>query len=264
LQLKGKIIASIVFFILGDLTSLPFGGLIGVIIGVLLGHYLIDEPQTQTEKKEEKAYIKRKGQFVYHVFSLCAKMAKADGKISQAEITHMERLIRQQFRLSDKARTQAVRIWKEAKDSNKSFEEYARAFYNEFSNERARILDMMNLLFEIAAVDGRLHPREEELLLRAAGIFHIGRLQYDRIKSRFFEEPKLKAWTATDPHYAILGAEPHESVDIIKKKYRELAKKWHPDKMTAAGASNEVLRHAKEKFQQINEAYEKILANKQK
>jgi DnaJ like chaperone protein len=265
LQLKGKIVASVVFLILGDLTSLPFGGLLGMLVGLILGHYLIDEPQTKTVKKEYNAYQKRNGQFVFHVFSLCAKMAKADGKISQSEINLMERLIRQQFRMTDKARAHAVKIWKDAKDANKPFDEYARAFYLDFYKERVRVLDMMNLLFEIAAVDGRLHPREEELLLRAAGIFHIGRLQYDRIKGRFFQEATApQKWKASDPHYAILGAEPNDSLDIIKKKYRELAKKWHPDKMTATGASNEVLRHAKEKFQQINDAYEKVVASKNK
>ena len=43
--------------------------------------------------------------------------------------------------------------------------------------------------------------------------------------------------TTHDPHFALLGAEPHESLESIKKKYRELAKKWHPDRLTAAGAS---------------------------
>jgi DnaJ like chaperone protein len=61
-----------------------------------------------------------------------------------------------------------------------------------------------------------------------------------------------------DPHYTILGAETTDSLDTIKKKYRALAMQWHPDKMAAKGASSEALRHAKEKFQQINEAYERI------
>jgi DnaJ like chaperone protein len=264
LQLKGKIIAGLSLYILGGLTGIPFGGIMGFILGVILGHYLLDEPQIKTERKAFKSFQKRNGQFVHHVFALCAKMAKADGKISQAEISLMEQMIRQQFRLSDNARQHAIKIWTDAKNSSRTFDDYAKAFYNDFHNERVRILDMMNLLFEIAAVDGRLHPREEELLLRAAGIFHIGRMQYDRIKGRFFQDPNSLAqkWTETDPHYAILGAEPHESLDVIKKKYRELAKKWHPDKMMASGASNEVVRHAKEKFQQINEAYEKVVASK--
>ena len=65
--------------------------------------------------------------------------------------------------------------------------------------------------------------------------------------------------TSLDPHYAILGVQPGDSLDEIKKKYRSLAVQWHPDKMAAKGASPEALRHAKEKFQQINEAYERIV-----
>jgi DnaJ like chaperone protein len=123
-------------------------------------------------------------------------------------------------------------------------------------------MNMMDLLFATAAADGSLHPREEELLLRAAGIFHIGRMQYERIKARYFHTQSTQyhrqaSWSPLDPHYAILGASPSDSVDEIKRKYRLLAVKWHPDKMAAA--SQEAQRHAKEKFQQINEAYEKVL-----
>ncbi|MBX2891604.1 MAG: DnaJ domain-containing protein [Saprospiraceae bacterium] len=99
------------------------------------------------------------------------------------------------------------------------------------------------------------------LLLRAAGIFHIGRLQYERLKSRYYQSKSApqQRWTPLDPHYAILGAQPSDSIEAIKKKYRSLAVKWHPDKMAANGASAEALRHAKEKFQQITEAYERIV-----
>ena len=120
---------------------------------------------------------------------------------------------------------------------------------------------MLDLLFAVAAADSGMHPREEELLLQAAGIFHIGRMQFEKIKSRYYHAPpgRQQRWSPLDPYYAILGAEPHESLDSIKKKFRNLAMKWHPDKISATGASTEALRHAKEKFQQINEAYEKIM-----
>jgi DnaJ like chaperone protein len=125
-------------------------------------------------------------------------------------------------------------------------------------------MNMMDLLFATAASDGRLHPREEELLLRAAGIFHIGRMQYERIKSRYYQSTRQQQqqqqgrWSPLDPHYTLLGATEADSLELIKKKYRALAVQWHPDKMLANGASPEAIRHAKEKFQKINEAYEKI------
>ncbi|MBL7774808.1 MAG: DnaJ domain-containing protein, partial [Saprospiraceae bacterium] len=165
-------------------------------------------------------------------------------------------------RLPDQGRKEVIRIWNAAKDASTPFEQYARAFYQEFGRERHQVLNMMDLLFATAAADGRLQRQEEELLLRAAGLFHISRLQYDRIKYRYYQRPATEQqgrWSPLDPYYAILGAQPAESLDQIKKKFRKLAMQWHPDKLSAKGASSEALRHAKEKFQQINEAYEKIV-----
>jgi DnaJ like chaperone protein len=264
LELKGKLICGIAGIFLGDLLGIPFGGLIGFFVGSFLGHYFFDQPKERNAAEGDfKAYQQRQGAFFFHVFRLCAKVAKADGAVSQREVTHMEHLMRHQFRMNERGRAQAIKIWKYAKDSADPFEQYARAFYTDFGRERHHVLNMMDLLFSTAAADGPLHPREEELLLRAAGIFHIGRLQYERIKGRYFQQKtsgqSQQRWTPLDPHYAILGAQTSDSLDVIKKKYRALAMQWHPDKLVAKGVSSEALRHAKEKFQQINEAYERIL-----
>lgn len=263
MQLKGKLALGLLCLFLGDLVGLPLGGLLGFILGSLLGHFLIDQPRESAESDGNfRAYRRRQGEFLYHVVVLCAKMAKSDGPVNRAEVGHMERVMRQHFRLSDKGRDQSIRIWKEAKASPESFDNYARAFFRDFGRERYQVLNMLDLLFAMAAADGGLHPREEELLLRAAGVFHIGRLQFDRIKSRYYHQQQSapqQSWAPLDPYYAILGAQPQETLDDIKKKFRALALKWHPDAVTARGASPDALRHAKEKFQQINEAYEKIL-----
>jgi DnaJ like chaperone protein len=264
MELKGKLLFGIAGMVVFDLLNVPFGGLLGFFVGSLAGHFLFDLPREKNESEGAfRAYQKRRGEFLFHVFRLCAKMAKSDGAVSKAEVDLMENLMRNHFRLNDGARGEAIRVWKQSKDSPHSFDQYAKAFYSDFNRERHQVMNMMDLLFATAAADGSLHPREEELLLRAAGIFHIGRMQYDRIKSRYYQTRQQRQqqqgrWTPLDPHYALLGASPADSLDLIKKKYRALAMQWHPDKMLANGASNEALKHAKEKFQQINEAYEKI------
>ena len=263
MELKGKIIAGLVGLFVGDLSGFPLGGLFGFILGTIAGHFIFDQPkETAISDGEFRAYQRRQGQFIYHVFRMCAKLAKIDGAINRAEVGYMEQLMRQHFRMNDRGRAQAIKIWKQAKDSAEPFDLAARAFYTEFGKERHHILNMMDLLFATAVADGGLHPREEELLLRAAGVFHIGRLQYDRIKSRYYQtatKPQQR-WSPLDPHYTILGAKPTDSLEEIKKKYRALAMKWHPDKVLSQGASTDALRHAKEKFQQINEAWEQIEA----
>ena len=266
MEIKGKLLSGIAGIFVFDLLGIPFGGVLGFVAGSLLGHYLFDQPKEKdAEDSAFKAYQKRQGAFFYHVFRLCAKMAKSDGPINRQEVAHMEYLMRDQFRMNERGRAQAIKIWKAAKDSTDPFEQFARDFYNDFGRERHHVLNMIDLLFSMASCDGGLHPREEALLLRAAGVFHISRMQYDRIKSRYYHTQsttKQQRWTPLDPHYAVLGAQPADSLDLIKKKYRALAVQWHPDKMAAKGASPEALRHAKEKFQQINEAHEKIVQAK--
>lgn len=264
MEVKGKILCGIAGIFLFDLLRIPFGGLIGFFVGSWLGHYFFDQPKEKDAADSEfKAYQRRQGEFVFHVFRLCAKVAKADGPINEREVSHMESLMRHQFRMNEQGRTQAIKIWKNAKESNDTFEQYARAFYEGFGRDRHHVLNMLDLLFATAAADGGLHRQEEEMLLRAAGIFQIGRLQFERVKTRYYHaragasQPQTR-WNLLDPCYAILGAAPTESLDVIKKKYRALAMQWHPDRVAAKGVSAEALRHAKEKFQQINDAYEKI------
>lgn len=261
-QHKGKIFFGLIGLFIGDSIGLPFGALIGFFAGSLLGYFLIDRPLEQEAGEAQfRAFQRRQGEFLHHVISLCAKLAKADGTVNRSEVNHMERLMRYQFRLSDANRAYSIRVWNDVKNSPDPFDAYARAFYRDFGRERHHVLNMMDLLFAMSASDGGLHPREEELLLRAAGIFHISRMQFDRIKSRYYQMPPGSAsprWSPLDPYYAILGAQPGESMDAIKKKFRALAFQWHPDQVASRNTSPDALRHAKEKFQQINEAYEKI------
>lgn len=267
MELKGKLIGGIIGLFLGDLLGLPLGAAIGFFIGSFIGHYFFDQATGKQEDDEYKAYQRKQGVYLYHVFTLCAKMAKADGSVSRREIQFMEDLMRRQFRLNDYGRAEAIKIWKKSKDSEDPIDVLLRHFYNDFNRERHLVLNMMDLLFATAASNGNLHPRQEQITLQAAGIFHIGRLQYERLKGRYFQTQHQfngaqTRWSPLDPYYAILGAQPTESLDVIKQKFRTLAKQWHPDVMSARGASSEALRHAKEKFQKINEAYEKIVESR--
>lgn len=263
MEIRGKLLTGIIGMVALDLLGVPLGALWGFLIGSALGHLFYDRRRDfDASERQFRDYQRRQGAFIYHVFTLCAKVAKADGVVNRNEVNFMERLMRQQFRLTDRAKQDVIRVWKAAKDSDVSFEQYARQFYSEFGQERHQVLNMMDLLFATAAADGGLHPREEELLLRAAGLFHISRMQYDRVKFRYYQAPPNREqprWSPLDPYYTILGATPADSIDIVKQKFRKLAMQWHPDKLLAKGASPEAVRHAKEKFQQINEAYEKIL-----
>lgn len=263
MQMQGKLIGGLIGMLLLDWAGMPLGGLVGFFFGTIIGHLAMDLPRSAARSADDEARAsrRRQGEVIFHVFRMCAKIAKSDGRVNQAEVLLMEKLMAQHFRLSEAGRRQAIQIWTAAKDSEETFDAFARAFYRDFARDRYQVMNVMDILFAVAAADGSLHVREEALLLRAAGIFQISRMHYDRIKGRYFQPPPRETarWSPLDPHYAVLGALPTDSLEEVKRKFRQLAMEWHPDKMLAKGASGEAMRHAKEKFQKINEAYERIL-----
>lgn len=252
MEFRGKLI--------GALTGAVVFQVIGALIGAALGHYFFDRKQVSAIDKMYRHMKEREWVFILNAFALCAKVAKAKGVVNAYEVKFMERLIKHQFKLNDEARKRVIAVWKEAKESSKPFEDYALEFHRIFQNERHQIVNMMDLLIGIAACDQSLHPNEEKLLNKACAIFRISRMQYERIRERHIAPPKREKWTPLDPHYAILGASPQDDLKTIKQKYRDLAKKWHPDTLSAQQASKESVRHAAKKFQEITEAYEVISA----
>ncbi len=260
MHLKGKISVAILGLVLGGLTGVPRAAFWAMLLGALIGHFGIDRKTVAAEERQFRNYQRQRGRYLFHVFSLLAKLAKADGPVNEAEVRLVNRIMREQFRLNDRSRQQAIEIWNKAKNSPRPMQDFAHDFFQEFGKERHKVLETMHLLFDLAGADGALNRMEEGAMLQVAGIFHISRSQFQRIRARFFHVPEQPqaGWSAHDPHFLILGAEPHESLESIKKKYRELAKKWHPDRLVAAGATPDAVRHAKEKFQQINEAWERV------
>ena len=107
MELRGKLICGLAGVFLFDLMGIPFGGLIGFFIGSMLGHYFFDKPKEKAVSEGEyKAYQRRQGEFLYHVFALCAKMAKADGAVTDAT-----RLVRIAPCIEDLARRGAKVNW---------------------------------------------------------------------------------------------------------------------------------------------------------
>jgi DnaJ like chaperone protein len=102
--------------------------------------------------------------------------------------------------------------------------------------------------------DGKLTEESEALLRSAARIFGIGEERYKRIRQSYASD--------IDGYYAVLGVEKSSSADEIKKAYRKLVQEYHPDKIAAKGLPEEFTRFAQDKFREIQEAYEKVRADK--
>lgn len=220
-------------------------GLAGAIIGGLMDN---DEEQIRKAAQEKQA---RRVRLLFDtVYSMAAKMAKADGAVSREEIDQLTSLMKDTMKLDADGQKEAIRIFNEAKNAATTIEEYARRFYAEYANEPESLTNMLMLLFYVAAADDILHPAEERMLQAVAQIFKISEAAYKEIKVEFFGN--------TEYWYAILRCTPNDDDDTIRKQYRKLALEYHPDRMASQNLSATQMADINKQFQQINEAYEAI------
>jgi DnaJ like chaperone protein len=113
-------------------------------------------------------------------------------------------------------------------------------------------LQLIHFLFGIAAADGEIHPEELRLIRHISAQLGISQADYTSIEAMII--PK------TDWAYAVLEIAPSATVEEVKKAYRKMAVKYHPDKVSYLG--EEVQQAANEKFKKVNEAYQVICKEK--
>ena len=186
--------------------------------------------------------------FAIAVIGLSAKMAKADGMVTRNEVT----AFREVFYIDPSDEKHAAKIFNLAREDVAGFETYARSIRRMFKKDEAVLVDLLEGLFHIATADNVYHPNEDRFLFRVAEIFEMPNRQFAAIRSRFVPD-------ATPDPYAVLGADPTENTETIRKRWRNLVSISHPDKMMARGVPEEAIKLATKKLIAINDAWEAIL-----
>lgn len=227
------------------------GGPLGALLGVVAGHFLIDEridSRTIDDLSEEGAkQPQRQAAFIIGVIALSAKMAKADGQVTAAEVEAFKQIVD----IPPNEVKNVEWVFHQARQSVNGFDSYAKQLARLFQNEPQILEDLLDGLFHIARADDVLHEAELVFLEEVARIFGFKGAEYDRIKARH------GAGAGDDP-YKILGVTPDMTFDDIKKVYRGLVRENHPDAMIARGVPEEFVRVANDKLAAINSAYDKI------
>ena len=194
--------------------------------------------------------LRRKVAFSVAMIALSAKMAKADGVVTQDEV----RAFQQIFAVPPKEARNVSRLYTLAQADIAGFESYAAqmaALCGSGTRNCMMLEDILDGLFHIAKADGVLHEREGRFLHRIAEIFEIEEDHYQSILARHVNIG------AADP-YVVLGIERGQPLDEVKKQYRKLVSENHPDRLIARGVPEEFIALATTRIAAINAAYELI------
>ncbi len=238
--------------IVGGTIGFALGGPLGAIAGAALGH-AFDVSDTQyTENRARRLSYNEQAQMTFFVatFSMLAKLAKADGRISSEEIQTVEHFMTHDLNLSPESKRFAAKIFHTAGDSPRTFQDFASQFYHSFQYQPQLLDLMMDLLLRVSVADGTLSKSEENLIRSAAKIFHFSDHKYRELKSRYAPD--------SEKYYAVLGAQSAASDEEIKRLYRKLVKEYHPDTIASKGLPEEFTKFANDKFREIQQAYEVI------
>jgi len=190
--------------------------------------------------------------FMIAMISLAAKVAKADGSVSQAEVKSFDKFLKDQLGMAAAERRVAARIFNEARDSNIPAEDFARQIRQLMGHQPARLRDLISLLMSIAMADGRFHEAEERLIKSIAREMGLTDRDYEEAASMFNPQVSL------DASYTVLGVTMGATDDEIKKAYRKLAKEYHPDVVANKGMGEDFQKFAAEKMRAVNAAYDSV------
>lgn len=226
-----------------------FGGPIGGIIGYALGSlFSTNRPGVlRSEVNEHFGNTEEKRDFNVTLLVLSAAVMKADGNVKKSELDYVKRFFLQNF--GQERAENYIKMLRDILDKEYNLYEVSQQVgrYMDYSSR----LQLLHYLFGIANADGVVTEAEVGVIHTISMYMGVGESDFLSIKAMFVKEVN-----ASDNAYKILGVDPKASDEEVKKAYREMAKKNHPDLVSNLG--EDVRQAAEKKFQRINEAYETI------
>ena len=224
----------------------PIGGILGFALGSIIDS---DEVQKRTSTGSRshfsgKARTTTTGDFVLSLLILTATVMKADGRVLKSELDYVKEYFVQTFGIA--AAKEAMLMLRDLLKKRIPVEGITAQIKQNL--DYSSRLQLLHFLYGISKADGKVNKSELEIIELIA--FRIGINQRDKesIKSMFYKY--------VDSAYKVLEIAQNATDEEVKKAYRKMAVKYHPDKVSYLG--EDFQRIAKDKFQKVNEAFKKI------
>ncbi|MEB8433601.1 co-chaperone DjlA [Cocleimonas sp. KMM 6892] len=271
-----KYITAVLFYFVFDSFFMAFIGLlVGGFISFKLSGGLIGQLSgfgnvggiTGIKTNKQAAFFKT-------VFTLMGKLAKADGRVSEEEIAHVETFMKQ-LNMSAENRKRAINHFQEGAKSDFDITPLIQEFNQVNANSPNMKQMVMVYLIRVAIADGKLDQAETELLRSIAQQFGYSPQAFEQLMAMIHGQDQFSGGqyqhsgqssgaggytsvNAISAAYQALGVSEDNTDAEIKKAYRRLVREYHPDKLMGQGLPEEMIKEATERSQEIQTAYDTI------
>jgi DnaJ like chaperone protein len=228
---------------LGGGIGWALGGPLGGLIGFALGS-LFDTTTRNSDSVFSDEASTQPGDFTLSFLVLTAAVMRADGKMLKSELDYVREFVSRSFG-EYKAREFMIAL-REISKKEIPLQEVCGQIKTNMQYEGR--LQLIHYLYGIALADGDIHPSELKMIENISAYLDINVQDRESVKAMYYRD------TVAD--YKILDVEPTATDEEVKKAYRKMAVKYHPDKVEGLG--EEVKKSAEEKFKRMQEAYENI------
>ena len=241
-RLRGKII--------GAGLGWAFGGPLGALLGGIIGNQfdtVADSRQRGYQGQIPPQAQPQGGAFAAALLALFAHVSRADGQVTKQEVLHVKQWLIKRFGASEAA--DMMQMYREI--LQQQFDIAAVTSQIRSNMDYYSRLELTRLLVEIAQSDNIIHPSEIKAITQVAAGLGISPVD---LKSIF--GVAASAAGVSHNEYEVLGLAESATDDEVKSRYRELVKKYHPDRVSHLG--EEFAQLAKEKFVKLQSAWETI------
>ncbi len=219
----------------------PVGGIMGYALGSM-------SENTQGFNSNYRGYSDgvptQAGDFGAVMLILFAAVMKADNKLKKTELEFVKIFLVQQFNI--KYAKNRMHLFREILKQDLPLKDVCLQIKTNMDHPSR--LQMIHILFGLSQADGHVHPLEVKIIHTIAGYLGVSVKDFDSIHAMFYKD--------TTTAYQILEINPEVSDSDVKKAYRKMATKFHPDKVHHLGM--EFQKMAEEKFKTLNNAYNQI------
>lgn len=236
------------------LGFLLYSGIVAILIfiGIFWGFtYWIQKKVSTYEASQTESH----NRFVWLLVQILINIAKIDGVVSKEEISTIQRFFQQNLRYDQTKMYWVKDLIKEAVSSTQSMETLLQEFRDTFAYEPRLIL--LELIYQVLYAKPQVPETELQMARDIADYLLIKEYDKRTIEAKYKygqQQATARQQGTAEQYYAVLGLEPGADQDTIKKAYRKLSMKYHPDKVRHLG--EEFRAVAEEKMKEINAAYD--------